>query len=624
MTSEFPSGNRTRIARSKTPGAKSGRRPYIARAISLLLLFAVIMIAVGLWLGSRALIIKDNLEATNTNLVAIETEVLAGPDKVSPASLAKLQDSSSAAKDAASDPFWKAAGMIPWVGSNFSAATEMAVSADDIVNRAVVPLLSDAGLINFDKFTPVNGAVNLDWLRAGEPKLTAAANVVHLSHERLARIDASALIHEIAEPLTAATSRLDTLDAALQASARTAQVLPSMMGADGPRRYLLLVQNNAEVRATGGIPGALAVLTIDNGKLTLDSQTSASALRAFSPPVSVDPDQTTIYSRRIGTYIQDVNLTPDFPTTAATAQAMWEKTKGERLDGVLSLDPVALAYILDATGAVRVESTSAASVGKGSLPTELTGRNVVRTLLSDVYAEIADPELQDAYFAGVAKEVFGALSAGKSDPKRLIESLGRGVDEGRILVWSAASNEQEVISDYKLGGSVTGSNISPAEFGVYFNDGTGAKMDYYVKRTVQLVEECTGSDYGQVKVRITSTNTAPTDAPTSLPAYVTGDGIFGVPAGTVQTNVIAYGPAQANAETAFVDGIKTDFAANRHGNRPVGSVTVSLAPGQSSTVELTFGKIVQHTEPNLVVTPTVQAVKDVVLATHQAKCVPEK
>jgi hypothetical protein len=109
-----------------------------------------------------------------------------------------------------------------------------------------------------------------------------------------------------------------------------------------------------------------------------------------------------------------------------------------------------------------------------------------------------------------------------------------------------------------------------------------------------------------------------------LPAYVTGGGVFGVPPGTIQTNVIAYGPVQANVETANVDGKKVGFAANRHANRPVGTVTLTLAPGQSSTVEMSFGKIVQHAEPNLVVTPTVQAVKEVVLVTEPATCLPGK
>jgi hypothetical protein len=428
----------------------------------------------------------------------------------------------------------------------------------------------------------------------------------------------------VAEPLVRTREQLQAVTGALDAAANASEIVPGMLGAGGQRNYLLMIQNNAEARATGGIPGALAVLTLDNGKLTLGAQSSAGDVGVMSPTLPVDTEQQQIYSGRLGKYMQDVNLTPDFPTAASTAQAMWEKKTGQRVDGVISLDPVVLGYVLDATGPVNISSPELNAIAGGRLPTELNGKNVVPTLLSDVYAKIASPQHQDIYFAAAAKEIFGALSSGKGDAKGLIEGITRGTAEGRVLVWSGISDEQAVIAKYPLSGSIAGPSVSPAQFGVYFNDGTGAKMDYYVKRTVQLVQECTGDDYGQVKVRITSTNTAPADAATSLPAYVTGGGVFGVPPGTIQTNVIAYGPVQANVETANVDGKKVSFAANRHANRPVGTVTVAVGPGQSSTVEMTFGKIVQHAEPNLVVTPTVQAVKDVILATQPAVCVPGK
>ncbi|MDQ0767971.1 hypothetical protein QF031_000720 [Pseudarthrobacter defluvii] len=242
------------------------------------------------------------------------------------------------------------------------------------------------------------------------------------------------------------------------------------------------------------------------------------------------------------------------------------------------------------------------------------------TLLSDVYAKIPQPKLQDAYFAGVAKEVFAALSGGKGDAKGLIAGITRGAEEGRVLVWSGDVAEQSVIAKYMVSGSVSGPSVSPAQFGVYFNDGTGAKMDFYMRRTVQLIKECPADGYEQTTVRITSTNTAPADAGASLPSYVTGGGVFGVAPGSVQTNIIAYGPVQANVESATVDGQKTPFAPYSHANRPVGIVAQQLGPGDSKTVEFTFGKIVQHTEPNVVVTPTVQQVKDVILPTENASC----
>ncbi|GAP53584.1 hypothetical protein AHiyo6_01490 [Arthrobacter sp. Hiyo6] len=294
----------------------------------------------------------------------------------------------------------------------------------------------------------------------------------------------------------------------------------------------------------------MAELSIDNGKMTLASQTSASALGTFAPPVALDSEQQQIYSARLGKYMQDVNLTPDFPSSAATALEMWEKKNGERLDGVISVDPVALGYILDATGPVPLTDPALRVLAGSGLPTTLTGQNVVPTLLSDVYAKIQKPQLQDVYFASVAKEIFAALSSGKGDDKALLNGIGKGADERRILLWSASTDEQKVIANYPMSGSIAGASVTPAQFGVYFNDGTGAKMDYYIKRTVQLVQECTGSEYGQVKVIVTSTNTAPADAATSLPEYVTGGGFFGVPPGSVRTNVSAYGPAQANVENA--------------------------------------------------------------------------
>jgi hypothetical protein len=301
---------------------------------------------------------------------------------------------------------------------------------------------------------------------------------------------------------------------------------------------------------------------------------------------------------------------------------MWEQKTGDQLDGVISVDPVALSYLLDGTGAVQLSEPKINELQGSSLPTSLTSKNVVKTLLSDVYAQIPEPSVQDLYFASVAKELFGRLSSGKGDNEKLVEGLAKGVSEGRILVWSATSNEQSLIAKYPLSGSISGPNTSPAQFGVYFNDGTGAKMDYYIKRTVQLVKTCNSNGYEQIRVRVISQNTAPKDAATTLPAYVTGGGAFGVPPGSVQTNVIAYGPVQSNVETAFVAGRKTGFSSHRHDGRPVGAVTVRLAPGQSNTVEFTFGKIVQHTEPELTVTPSVQALKEVVLDTTSEKCAP--
>lgn len=572
------------------------------------------------WLGSKASAVNAELTAA-TGLVSQLRDNVAADDSASAANtVGEIRRHTAEAKEAVGDPVWSVASSIPLLGNNFNAISEIARSADDVAALGLTPLVRVLDTLDWEDLLPNAEGTDLRPLKAAAPSVSSAANAVRLSADRLDRIEADMLLPQVAQPLSSAREQLQEASVALSAASSVADLAPSMLGSDAARSYLLIVQNNAEVRASGGIPGALAVINLDQGKLTLGSQSSAGEIGVMAPPLGVDPTQEAIYSGRLGKFMQDVNLTPDFPTAASTAQAMWERKSGQRVDGVISIDPVALSYVLDATGPIKLRDSQLVTLARDQLPTQLTSENVVQTLLSDVYTKIEQPNLQDAYFAGVAQEVFSALSTGKADQKALLQGFVKGADEGRLRLWSGNDSEQSSIAKYPLAGAVLGASVQPAEFGVYFNDGTGAKMDYYVKRTVQLVRECASDGYEQTTVRVTSTNTAPADAATSLPPYVTGGGDYGVPAGSVQTNVVAYGPAQAHIETVTVDGQKSAFAPYFHGNRPVGIYTVRLSPGESKTVSYSFGKIVQHTDPQLVVTPTVQSVNDIRLPTEFATC----
>lgn len=608
--------------KTQTKNGKSIKRHRrrITIAIVTSVCFAGVCLSWIAWLASTAMHIKSELE-TAANLVAALKTDIASPDKEKAVATAeRIGSHTLTAKDAVNQPFWTLAATVPYLGANFSAVSELARSADDVVNLGLNPLVEVHGSLEWDRLLPSSTGIDLEPLEAASPAVNAASNAVTMSAERLNQIDATKLLPQVAEPLRSTREQLQEVTGALKTAADASRIAPPMLGSKAPRNYLLMIQNNAEARASGGIPGALAVLTVDKGKFSLTDQSSAGDVGIMSPAISLDVAQQKIYSGRLGKFMQDVNLTPDFPTAASTAQAMWERKTGYRLDGVLSIDPVALSYVLEATGPVKLQEHGSSAIEGLDLPNELSSQNVVETLLSEVYAKIEQPALQDVYFASVAKKVFEALASGSGNPQALITSITRGGEEGRVLMWSAAANEQSVLADYRVSGSVTGPSVSPAQFGVYFNDGTGAKMDYYVKRTVQLIKECPEDGYEQTTVRVTSTNTAPVDAAASLPAYVTGGGNFGVPPGSVQTNIVAYGPVQAQVETAKLDGQKTEFAPYFHSHRPVGILAIRLAPGDSRTVDFTFGKIVQHTEPNVVVTPTVQDVKDVTLPTEIAAC----
>ena len=97
-----------------------------------------------------------------------------------------------------------------------------------------------------------------------------------------------------------------------------ARLLPPVLGADGPRRYLLVSQNPAELRATGGMIGAYAVLQAEGGRIRMTAPGSSAGLRPFDPPLRIDPQVRQLWTDLPGRYPADVNLVPDFPTAAAS------------------------------------------------------------------------------------------------------------------------------------------------------------------------------------------------------------------------------------------------------------------------------------------------------------------
>src|SRR5690606_41555781 len=105
---------------------------------------------------------------------------------------------------------------------------------------------------------------------------------------------------------------------------------PAMLGAEGPRRYLVVALNSAELRAGGGIPGALAVVTTDGGRVTLERQASTGDVPPFAEDVlPLDPGVEARFSDRVARSVQDTPHTPDFPTTGRRTAPMWEDVQVE-------------------------------------------------------------------------------------------------------------------------------------------------------------------------------------------------------------------------------------------------------------------------------------------------------
>src|SRR5690606_30250473 len=152
------------------------------------------------------------------------------------------------ARDELSGPQWSAASHLPFLGPNVTAARTVADVVDDLATGALPGLLATTAAL--DEITGPDG-VNLRPLLAAGPVVSAADAQVADAQQRTAALDVDSPAARIAGPVADLADELTDVRGTTAAAAKAMTVLPGLLGADGPRQYLLLVQNNAEVRATG-------------------------------------------------------------------------------------------------------------------------------------------------------------------------------------------------------------------------------------------------------------------------------------------------------------------------------------------------------------------------------------
>jgi hypothetical protein len=543
-------------------------------------LFLVLLVIASIaWVAIRGMLAKQDLEEAVAHVSTLRSQLEQGDSEAAQRTATKLESSAADARSKTSDPVWAAFEHAPLVGGNLRAVRQIAVVVDDVASDAVRPVAGVLGDVDVDAFKPEAGKVNLQPLVAAQPAVAKATATLRAATRSAGEIDTSNTVSAVSDAVNKLRSSLSSASAQADSANRAVRLAPSMLGKGGPRHYLVMFQNNAELRAGGGIPGALAMITAKDGAISLGQQASTSDFpQADKPVLPLAADTQGLYGSITGEFIQDVTLTPRFDTSAKLAREMWKRQFGQRVDGVLSIDPVTLGYILKATGPV-------------DLPTgdRLTSDNAVQLLLSDAYTKYPDPAVQDLFFASAASAVFTKVSSGGFDPKAFIAALTTGVDEGRVKLWSADKSEQSELTGTAIAGGLPTSDSSSQQFGVYLNDATGAKMDYYLEKTVSVGSQvCRKDGRPTWTVEVTLKNTAPADAATTLPDYVTGAGAFGVSPGAVRTNVAVYAPSSGVYVTSTQDGKTASPQTATDGDHPVAQFETTLSPGKSTTIRVQY------------------------------------
>ena len=586
-----------RAAAPTRPQRIKSRRRSVLITVSVLVGLVILLGVAGGWVGSRALTAKAELEKAQTLVGTLKTQATAMDFAGLGVTSTKLSAATSKAVDQAHDPLWRAAEIIPIAGANLTAVRQMAEAIDVVAQDAVAPVATVASGLSAASLKPVDGKINLAPIVQLNTALTTASTALDSAAASVDEIKLDGTIDQVNAAGTTLSTMLDGAATTIGDVSSFTAVAPDMLGASGPRTYILIFQNLAETTALGGTAAALTEVTVDDGKISIARQASSQTFQKDDarPAVADDPKLSSLFTPLMYSRLNLATSRPDFPTAAQITQAFWQRDVGGTVDGVISIDPAALAHMLGATGPVTMSTGDV-----------LSKDNAVALLLNEIYFRYQGkngPDQTDAFFAEAAKTMFDAVTNSQAEPQAMVKAVTQGVTEHRIMAWSSHPEEQKILAGTPIAGILPTTNSDSTTTGVFFRDMSESKMDFYLETGATLsTDVCTAA----TPTFTTTANLHSTLTPelaAKLPKYV-ASGAWGVK--QFRTEVFVYGPPGTSFVSSSVeaaDGANLETTTDDLG-RPVARFSVMLKPGQSSAVTAVFtGPKGTYAAPELRTTP---------------------
>jgi hypothetical protein len=309
--------------------------------------------------------------------------------------------------------------------------------------------------------------------RVGE--LRKLATLAAGTNRALGRIDtgpAHALVPPLASKHDTFVRDLADVRTRLQHAAGVAGTMADIL--QGPQRYLLLMANNAEMRAGSGDFLEVGVLDTQDGHLHLSRLNQTVNIPVPAGKVTATGDLEARWGwLKPGEDWRNLGYTPQFDVTAPLAARMWLAETGQHVDGVLAVDVEALHQILLATGSV--------TLGDGTV---VSADNVVPLLTHDQYKGLTDQPTnhqaqieagREDRLGSLAQAALSALEGESLDLKSLSNAMTTATQGRHLLAWSAGSRAQ----DAWVQGGVAGRLAPDSVMTAVINRG-GNKLDQYL------------------------------------------------------------------------------------------------------------------------------------------------
>ena len=350
------------------------------------------------------------------------------------------------------------------VGENLAQAGQTLASA--------VNLFSFNNLFNVIDLNGVEKSKLTDNIVLSQANLKNALQNINTADQELDNVKIDVLPSEMQDGVVSLKEKLPLVEEMLNQALNYSSALLSILGHDNPRQYLLIFQNNGEIRATGGFIGTYGLLTLDQGaidNLFIDGIYNADGQlhEKIIPPRPIQKISTA-WS------MHDANWFADFPTSAQKIEWFYEKTGGPTVDGVISMTPTLIERLLEITGSISMPDYGVV----------LDKNNFIELIQYkvevDYNKELNQPKKILADFAPKFIEKLSSLSL--EDKKKAIAIIFDCIKEKHILAYFNDPVLEKLSIDEGWSGEITDSDKD--YLSVVSSNINGYKTDKMVEETI--------------------------------------------------------------------------------------------------------------------------------------------
>jgi hypothetical protein len=305
--------------------------------------------------------------------------------------------------------------------------------------------------------------------------------------------------------LTDFKKQLEEVKELISLGNKAVDVLPEVLATDGKRReYMVLLQNENELRPSGGFVGSYGILSFEGGGLSnfeiKDIYEADGQLKGHVEP----PDPIKRYLGEAAWFMRDANWQADFGAAGKDIQWFLEKETGRKVDGVIGVNLAVAKAILGVVGEVYVPDFKE-KINKNNLYEQ-----------AEFYSEtkfFPGSNQKASFLGGLGKQLFEEIKDMKSDKR--MEMLAAIIDLlGKNEILISLNNKQAAATVAELGwnGAIYEGKCSIdrcfADYLYVVEANLGVnKANYFLYRSIDQTVDISNQSIGRV-VKITYENTA--------------------------------------------------------------------------------------------------------------------